>query len=66
MEMRIIYKNTFDNTLTFEKFVNQKAQENNSLYGKEKTLIIIKEDWDLYHPNLLFLFQKCLLIFLVV
>ena len=30
--------------LTFEKFVNQKAQENNSLYGKEKTLIIIKED----------------------
>ena len=44
MEMRIIYKNTFDNALTFEKFVNQKAQENDSLYGKEKTLIIIKED----------------------
>ena len=31
-------------SLTFEKFVNQKALENYSLYGKEKTLIILKED----------------------
>ena len=30
--------------LPFENFINQKAQENYSLYGKEKTLIIIKED----------------------
>lgn len=31
-------------SLTFEKFVNQKALENYSLYGKEKTLITLKED----------------------
>ena len=29
---------------SFEKFVNQKSLENYSLYGKEKTLIIVKED----------------------